>query len=467
MEHPKPVRPGEVCRLRIEDLAHEGEGVGRCAGLAVFIPLALPGDLAEVQIQEVRRHYARGRLLRLVEPSPERVKPPCPSWPRCGGCQLPHLDYRAQLDRKRRLVEAALRRLGHLEEVPVRETLGMDEPWFYRNKAQFPVRGRPGHLEMGFFARGTHQVVPIDQCRIHHPLISRTLQVVKPLLEEYRVPPYDEESGRGLLRHVAVRVGFRTGEVLLTFVTAASSFPPGPEVAERLRAALPEVVGVAQNVNPRRTNVIFGPETFLLAGRGYILEELCGVRFRISPTSFFQVNPRQAEVLYARVARYAGLAEEREAGGANPVPEAPTLLDLYSGIGSIALCLAGRAGRVIGVEEAEEAVRDARENARLNGIANAEFRCGPVEEVLPRLAAEGLRPDIAVLDPPRSGCSPQVLDTVAELAAPRLVYVSCHPATLARDLARLRQRGYQAVEVQPVDMFPQTSHVEAVALCCL
>ncbi len=449
-----PVRRGQILELEIKGLTHDADGVGPAGGLAVFVPRALPGEVVRVRVTEVRKNHARARLLEVTRPSPRRLEPPCPVYAECGGCQLQHLNARGQLEYKTGLVTDALRRLGGLDGVVVRPAIGMEDPWRYRNKAQFPVAAGPGGrgLVGGIYARGTHRLVPVNECLIQHPLNNTMLQVALELAGRHRIAPYDEDGHTGVLRHVLARATRATGEAMAVFVTRTRDLPAARDLARELMARVPQVVCVAHNTNPRRTNVILGERTRLVLGRPYVEEVLGGLRFRISPTSFFQVNPAQTEVLYSRAVDYAAL------GGGE------TVVELYSGIGAISLFLARRAARVTGVEVVPEAVRDAVANARLNGVANVSFIEGPAERVLPELAAGGVRAEVVVLDPPRRGCEPRVLEAVGRLRPDRVVYVSCNPATLARDLARLAGLGYRVREVQPVDMFPQTAHVEAVAL---
>lgn len=451
-----PVNVGQVRELRIDGLAHGGDGVGRIDGLAVFVPRVVPGDLVRVRLIDVRKTYARGAVIAVLEPGPGRITPACPVYGPCGGCQWQHIDYTCQLSLKTAIVRDALARLGGLAEVPVRNALGAVDPWGYRHKAQFPVGAAEGvsggALLAGCFAPGTHDIVDIDNCLIQHPTSNRVLAAVKRLVPRYGVGPYDESTGRGLLRHVLVRVGRGTGEALVVLVINGRRLPRGAELAASIIESVPEVVGVLQNQNTRRTNVILGEETTVIAGRDHIIELMADLKFKVSALSFFQVNPAQAEVLYGVARDYAALT-----GG-------EIVADVYCGTGTIGLFLAKRAARVFGIEVVPEAVADARQNAALNGIDNAKFILGLAEEVLPRLVAEGARPDVIVFDPPRKGCEPAVLEATVQAAPSRMVYVSCNPATLARDLGLLAARGYRTVEVQPVDMFPHTYHTEAVAL---
>ena len=447
----RPVSPGQTVTIQITGYGHSGEGVGRVADFTVFVAGALRGEEVEARVTEVRRNFARAETARILKPSPERVEPACPIYDRCGGCQLLHLAYPAQLELKRQRVIDALTRLGGLEGVPVHPTLGMADPWRYRNKVQYPVALSEGKIVLGCYEHRSHQVVPTEDCLIQQEVNNRLMRAVRDLAQEWRLLPYDERTGRGFLRHVLIKNAAGTGEAMVVLVTNGAEFPRGEEFGAALAARVPELVGLAQNVNLLRTNVILGPETRILWGKEAIVDEVAGMRFRISATSFFQVNPLQTGVLYEQAVAYAGL------GGREIV------LDVYCGVGSLTLLLARRARRVYGVEVVEEAVRDAGENAQLNGIENVEVLAGEAERVLPKLAAIGVRFDAAVLDPPRAGCEAEVLETLAEIGAERIVYVSCNPSTLARDLKLLHGLGYTTREVQPIDMFPHTFHVECVA----
>lgn len=447
----RPVRPGQEITVTVHGLGSSGEGVARYEGLTIFVPGGAPGDRLLARVQEVKKNYARAALVRVEEPSPDRVAPPCPVVGECGGCQLQHIAYAAQLRLKRQQVADALERLGKLSGVTVHPTLGMADPWHYRNKAQFPVGWRAGRVIAGFFAPGTHRVVDIDQCQIQHPLGNRIMAEVKALAERYGVRIYDERTHTGVLRHVLARVGRGTGEAMAVLVTNGPDFPHGREIARELMARIPGLVSVVQNINPARTNVVLGRESRVLAGKEHITDYIGDLEFKISPVSFFQVNPAQTEVLYGKALEYAGLTGTE------------TVIDLYCGIGTISLFLARRCREVIGIEWVEEAVADARQNAALNGIQNARFIAGDAAVEMPRLAGKGVRADVIVLDPPRKGCDEPVLEAVARMAPRRVVYVSCNPASLARDLGRLAGMGYRTAEVQPVDMFPHTAHVECVA----
>jgi 23S rRNA (uracil1939-C5)-methyltransferase len=447
-----PVRPGETITVPIHGLGHSGEGVGRHEGLTVFVPGGAPGDTLRVKVTEVKKNYARGNLVEVVEASPDRVVPICPVVGECGGCQLQHIAYPAQLELKRQTVVDALERLGKLQGVTVHPTAGMDTPWSYRNKAQYPVGTRSGKVVAGFFAPGTHRIVDIEQCEIQHPLGNQIMLVVKELAQKYGVPIYDERTHKGVLRHVLARVGRGTGEAMAVLVTNGPELPSGKKIAADLMERLPGIVSVVQNINPEQTNVVLGRKNKLLAGKEQIIDYIGDLEFAISPVSFFQVNPAQTEVLYGKALEYAGLTGSE------------TVLDIYCGIGTISLFLARQAREVIGIEIVPPAIENARENAERNGVANARFICGDAAVEMPRLAEDGVTADVIVIDPPRKGCDEPVLQAMAAMGPRRIVYVSCNPASLARDLGILEGLGYKTLEVQPVDMFPHTAHVECCSL---
>lgn len=448
----RPVQIGRTYPFAIDGLGHSGEGVGRYDGFTVFVPHALPGERITAEIVEVRANFARGRLMTIDHSNSQRVKPLCPVYETCGGCQLQHLSYEGQLAAKHQAVADAAIRIGKLDGVPIKPALGMDYPWRYRNKAQFPVGTRAGQTVTGCFAAGSHQIVPTKSCLIQHEWNDKLLTTIRQISRQLGIEPYKEESGQGILRHVLGRIGFATGECMAVLVTTVRDFPQRLALVKALREALPELTSIQQNINPDRTNVILGRKTELLWGKPVIHDRIGRFAFQISAQSFFQVNSLQTEVLYRQAVAKAGLTG------------AETVFDLYSGTGTISLFLAEQAAWVYGVEYSLAAVKDAERNAIENGVGNVTFIAGDVAEKIVELQAKGIRPDVIVLDPPRAGCDEIVLHTAAQLAPRRIVYVSCNPATLARDLGMLQELGYAICEIQPVDMFPQTYHVESVAL---
>jgi len=528
-----PVAKNDEVILEIIGMTHDGEGVGRVEGYTLFVQGALPGEKVRAKVLKTKKQYGYAKLLELVERSQHRIAPPCPIYDQCGGCQLQHMDYTAQLEWKRQLVIDNLERIGKLRVaregsgvegaspaaggmsgqadavsagqdasdreaqvngehrnnstgihqepgagiigtglhdepgadiigtglhqepeagIIVRSTLGMNEPWRYRNKSQVPIGVTEGGLIGGFYARGSHRIVDMETCLIQHEQNDEVVRRVKAIGRRLGITAYDEEGGQGLLRHVVVKIGFATGEMMIVLVTNGERIPRMNEWITAIREELPAVVSVCQNINTRKTNVIFGDVTRVLWGREVIHDFIGDVKFAISARSFYQVNPAQTEVLYGKTVEYAGLTGEE------------TVIDAYCGIGTISLFLAQHAKKVYGVEIVKEAIEDARANAELNGMAHVEFEVGASEDVIPRWKEQGIEADVIVVDPPRKGCDPRLLETILQMKPERVVYVSCNPSTLARDLRVLEDGGYRTVEVTPVDMFPHTVHVESVAL---
>ena len=451
-EKVRPVQLGRTYTFSITGLGHSGEGVGRVEGFTVFVRYALPGETVTAVIDEVRTNFARGRLIRIEVTDPQRVNPQCPVYEACGGCQLQHLSYAGQLEAKYQSVQDSIQRIGKLMDVKIMPVLGMTDPWRYRNKAQFPVGCIGGEIITGCFAAGSHDIVSTQSCLIQNELNDRLLAAVRRNAASVGVAPYDEKTGQGVLRHVMGRVGIATGEVMAVLVTATRDFPGSEELVRQLRAAMPEIVSIQQNVNSGRTNVILGRETRVLWGNPVIYDRIGHFSFQISAESFFQVNAAQTQVLYEQAVKKAGLSGVE------------TVFDLYSGTGTISLFLSEGASQVYGIEYSKAAVADAERNAADNNVRNVNFIAGDVAEKIVELQEKGIRPDVIVLDPPRAGCEEIVLRTAAAMEPSRIVYVSCNPATLARDLAILENMGYATREVQPADMFPQTFHVECVVL---
>lgn len=453
LEAPRRPAVGEETEVDVVDLNHDGEGVARTPdGFVLFVPEALPRERARVRVTRVRPRYGEAQLVRVVETAPERVQPECPVAGICGGCALQHLDYHAQAAWKEETVRQSLRRIGGLDGVPVLPIIAMERPFGYRNKAQYPVGLRDGRVIVGFYRRRSHEIVDTEDCRIQHPLAVAVARAARDAIEEMGLSVYDEATHTGFARHVIARVSFSREEVMAILVTRERAFPQANAWVNALRRRVPGLVGVVQHVNPARTNVIMGGDSVVLWGQDHLVESLGKREFIISPNSFFQVNPVQAKRLYDVVAGFAGLRP------------GDVVWDVYCGTGSIGIYVAEAGMRLRGVEKVEAAVDDARRNALRNGLTDARFEVGTAEDALPRWVQEGERADVVILDPPRSGCDPATLDAVASCRPRRIVYVSCNPATLARDLAILSERGYRAVQVQPVDMFPHTPHVEAVCL---
>ena len=439
--------PNSKFLIEISGLGSSGEGVGKLDGLAVFVEGALPDEIVDVELVTVKKNYAVGRLVEIVKPSPERVKPICPLYSRCGGCQLQHMSYPAQLKWKRQQLVDAIERIGKLGGVKIFDTLGMENPLRYRNKMQFPI-GKG--LRIGCYERSSHKIVDTQSCLIQNVANDRILTAVRKVAEKLKLTPYDEDTHKGFLRHVMGRVG-SNGELMVVIVTATEKFPAAKSFVRALLNELPEVTTIQQNVQTFRNNVILGRDTKILYGKPTIRDTLGGLNFNISARSFFQVNTVQAEVLYRTALDFAEL-HGRE-----------TVIDAYCGTGTIGLFMARQARKVFGVEVVSSAVADAKKNARENNIRNAQFLFGDAVKVLPRLFADEIHADVVVVDPPRAGCDQKVLEVFAAARPEKIVYVSCNPATLARDLKILDALGYRTTKIQPVDMFPQTAHVEAVA----
>jgi 23S rRNA (uracil1939-C5)-methyltransferase len=458
---------GDLVKLTITDLSNSGDGVGRVGGRVVFVPDTAVGDRLIARLVRVKPQFSQGKLHELLEPSSDRIRPACIVADKCGGCQWQHLTYAAQLAAKQNLVTQDLERIGGFQNPPISSIIPSPPPPLspspplslppspplslnYRNKATYPLdRGESGQVRAGYYQKGSHQLVNLNQCPIQDARLNPLLAEVKQDIQTRGWSIYDEKLHRGKLRHLGLRIGRHTGEMLLTLVSAEAGLVGLAEQAEEWLRRYPDLVGVALNLNPAQTNVIFGPETRCIAGRSYLRESFAGLEFQIQPTTFFQVNTEQAEAMLGAIASQLNLQGDE------------TLVDAYCGIGTFTLPLAKQVKRAIGIELQPESIQQAWTNAYQNDIANAIFQAGTVEELLPKLDEP---PDIVLLDPPRKGCDASVLETLLSLQPRRIAYVSCNPATLARDLKRLCADGtYRLTRAQPVDFFPQTPHVECVA----
>lgn len=486
-------RQGELLELTIGDLNHEGAGVGRWQGRVVFVPDTVPGDRLQVRLLQVKREYAQGKVHELLEVSPHRVRPSCIVADKCGGCQWQHVDYEYQLHAKRDQVVQALERIGGFIQPPVDDVLTVGAALGYRNKSTYPVKGtlvksapvklssrgaagsdqltrsmealgvklrtsprlrsaeEPAQLavqvQAGYYQKGSHHLVNLNQCPIQDQRLNPFLAQVKQDIQQRNWAVYDEQTHQGEIRHLSLRIGRRTGEVLLTLVARSQHLPDLTEQAQDWMERYPDLVGVGLNLNPERTNAIFGDETLCITGQPYLHEIFAGLTFQIHPTTFFQVNTEQAEALLQIIQSQLRLQGHE------------SLVDAYCGVGTMTLPLAQQAKQVIGIESQSEAVAQAQQNAALNGIENVDFQIGKVETLLPQLS---LPLDVVLLDPPRKGCDATVIETLLQLQPQQVVYVSCNPSTLARDL-KLLSSAYQLTRVQPADFFPQTSHVECAA----
>ncbi|UII56373.1 23S rRNA (uracil(1939)-C(5))-methyltransferase RlmD [Cytobacillus spongiae] len=447
-----PVQKNDYIEVDFQDLTHDGAGVAKVDGYPIFVPGGLPGEKATIKVIKVNKGYGFGRLMEIVERSEFRVDIKAEDAPKYGGCQLEHVSYEGQLKYKENQVKQVLTRIGKLEDVKVHPIIGMENPWHYRNKAQVPVGEKDGQLISGFFKPRSHEIVDTNENVLHIHEINEAVQAVKEIARELRIKPYDEDSHKGVLRHIMARYGRQTEELMVVIVTRTKEIPHQAKLIAEITARLPKVKSIVQNVNSKKTNVIMGDQTDVLWGNEVIYDFIGDVQFAISARSFYQVNPEQTKVLYEKALEYANLSGDE------------SVIDAYCGIGTISLFLAQKAKNVFGVEIVAEAIEDAKKNASLNNITNAEFAVGEAETVIPAWYKEGNSADVLVVDPPRKGCDEALLNTIIEMKPKKVVYVSCNPATLARDLRILEDGGYQTLEVQPVDMFPQTTHVETVVL---
>jgi 23S rRNA (uracil1939-C5)-methyltransferase len=452
MKAQNPVKQGDKIEMTMSGLGSSGEGVGKYEGFTVFVRGALPEETVKCTVTLVKKSYAVARLDEIVSASSERVEPLCPVYEQCGGCQLQHLSYKGQLACKRQQVLDALTRIGHLD-TEVLPVLGADNPWNYRNKMQFPAAlNAEGSLQIGCYAVATHSVVNTDSCLIQKQANNDVLLTVRKWMQRFGISAYDEKTGKGLVRHVMSRVGVHSGQVMAVLITSAYDIPHRKELIEWLRRYVPGLVSVVQNINKKPTNIIMGSKTRVLYGEDRIVDSLGNLQFDISAQAFFQVNSEQAEKLYNKALEFADLSGDE------------TVVDVYCGTGTISLYLARHAKQVYGIEIVAPAIENAKKNALENKLKNAEFILGDAAVELPKLLTGGVRPDVVIVDPPRAGCEEKVLAAIAGVAPQRIVYVSCNPASLARDLRYLEEHEYRALVAQPLDLFPATSHVETVCL---
>ena len=441
----------EKFSVQITGMTAEGEGVARIEGEAVFIPGAIPGETCRVRIVNIGKACAHGVLEKVEVTSAHRVRPSCPYFEKCGGCTFWHMDYEMELQCKRQRVYDALTRIGGAEpgELPIH---GAETCEGYRNKVQFPVQAQSGVPVAGFFSGRTHRVVPVESCKIQPDCAGRIRKAVLDWMEQYHIRAYDEAAHTGYIRHIYVRCGFVSGQIMACIVANCEQLPRRKELVKTLRAAEPNLTTIVVSYNTKKGNTVLGDRFETLFGEGSIEDTLCGLRFRLSPAAFYQVNHDQAERLYAKAVDFADLHGTE------------TVLDLYCGTGTITLCLARQAGRAVGVEIVAPAIEDAKQNAVRNGAENAEFYCMDAGEAAQMFAARGERPDVIVVDPPRKGVSREVIDAMAQMAPARIVYVSCDPATLARDVKLLGEAGYHFEKAEAFDLFPRCAHVETVVL---
>ena len=446
-------RKNDIVTLEIVDCGTDGEGIGKADGFTVFVKDAVIGDTVTAKIMKAKKNYGYGRLMEILNASPYRVEPVCPSARQCGGCQLQAVSYEEQKVFKEKKLRGHLERIGGFTNLPMEPLIGMDEPYHYRNKAQFPVgRNKEGKIVTGFYAGRTHAIIENRDCALGIPENKDVLDRVIAHMEKYNIAPYDEATGKGLVRHIFVRYGFFTGELMVCLIINGQDLPHQRELVEKL-CEIPGMTSISLNMNKKRSNVILGDKVKTIWGEDYITDKIGDISYEISPLSFFQVNPKQTWKLYSKALEYADLHGEE------------TVWDLYCGIGTISLFLAQKAKFVRGVEIVPAAIEDARRNAKLNDIGNVEFFVGKAEEVLPaEYEKNGVYADVIVVDPPRKGCDEMLLKTILKMQPKRVVYVSCDSATLARDLRFLCDNGYELKKVCGVDQFPQTVHVETVVL---
>ena len=438
----------QVYEATIVDYTAQGQGIAKIEGCAVFIPNAIVGEKCAVRIEKAQKTWASGKIVELLERSPHRVNRECPVAKLCGGCDFWHMDYEEESRLKADRVLQALNRIGgeSLEEIPI---LSAPTCYGYRNKAQYPVAAKKGKAYTGFYRAGTHSVVESDRCLILPEVTGKVKDAVLDYVNQYRITVYDEQTGKGLLRHIYVRKGEVSGQILVCLAVNGRKLPHTPELIDRLKK-IPGFATLVLSVNTKDTNIILGDEFITLYGPGYIEDTLCGLNFRLSPRSFYQVNHHQAQRLYQSAIELAGITK------------ADTVLDLYCGVGTITLAMAAAAGKVIGVEVIPQAVEDARDNARRNGIENARFFCGDAGQAALELAQQGVQIDVAVVDPPRKGLNADTIEALTQMSPRRIVYVSCDPATLARDVALLKEQGYALQKAMAADLFPRCAHVESI-----
>ena len=449
------IEKNENYTIDIISFGNQGEGVGKIGNFTVFVDGVIKGEKALIKLVKVNKNYGFGKLINIIESSPNRVESKCHIYKSCGGCQLQHLSYKEQIKFKRKRVVDCVERIGKLkvrngdeEGIIVHDTIGMENPYRYRNKVQLPV----GDNVIGFYSTGSHNIIDMDTCLIQHEDGDKVVKVVKEWIKSFHIPYYNEKTGAGFIRHVMVRKAFKTGEVMVVIVTTSNNLPHKEELIEGLKANIENIASIIQNINKKNTNVVLGLKCKTLWGKDTIVDTIGDFKFNISPLSFFQVNPIQTEVLYNKALQYADLKGNE------------VVFDAYCGTGTISLFLSQKAKEVYGVEIIPEAIENAKLNAAENNIKNVKFIVGEVEKEIPKLIDKDIKADVVVVDPPRKGCERSLLEAIAKMSPEKIVYVSCDPATLARDLAILEELKYRTLEIQPVDMFPMTGHVEVVTL---
>lgn len=446
------LKKNDLVQIEITSMTAQGSGVGRTEdGIVIFVPFTAVGDVILARILKVKKTYAYGKTEEIITPAEGRITPDCEAFGKCGGCVYRHISYEKEIEVKTLRVRDALERVGGLK-VPMKPAVPAENPERYRNKAQLPVKNTENGVELGFYANHSHRIVPCEDCLLQPEIFSVAMKVTAEFMSDTGQSAYDEKTRKGKLRHLYIRYAAATDELMLCFVVNGNGLKREDELISRLKSALPNLKTVIFNTNQEDTNVVLGLKNRVAYGNGYITDELLGKRFKLSPLSFYQVNRKQAERLYTIAAEYADLKGDE------------VLLDLYCGTGTIGLTMVERCKRLIGVEIVVDAVLDARMNAELNGVKNAEFLCGDAPFAAEKLRKDGIRPDVIILDPPRKGCDSALIETVAQMKPERIVYVSCDPETLARDLRLFTEKNYSVKELTSVDLFPRTAHIETVVL---
>ncbi|WP_080848401.1 23S rRNA (uracil(1939)-C(5))-methyltransferase RlmD [Cytobacillus gottheilii] len=442
---------GQTFPLTIKRLGINGEGVGYFKKQVVFVPGALPGEEVVVEATKVHPKFSEGKIKKVRKKSQHRVVPPCPVYDQCGGCQLQHLEYTQQLKEKRDIVIQSLERHSRLkvEDLNIKQTIGMDNPWSYRNKSSFQVGTQNGKVLAGLYGLNSHKLINIEQCAVQHPQTNAAVETVKQVLQDLQIPIYHEKTRKGIVRTIVARVGIQTGELQIVLITAKKELPKKALIIEKIKSRLPEVKSIIQNINGQKTSLIFGEETFNLDGSDFIQETLGDLQFELSARTFFQLNPEQTVKLYDEVKKAAALTGKEK------------VADAYCGVGTIGLWVADGASEIRGMDIIPESIQDAKKNAKRHGIKHAKYVTGKAEELLPKWVKEGWKPDVIIVDPPRTGLDRALIQTILNVKPKKVVYVSCNPSTLAKDIDVLSKK-YKVEMIQPVDMFPQTSHVEVV-----
>lgn len=448
-----PIEKNKEYIIEVESVSSDGNGVAHIDGYAVFVPNSVPGDVLKILAVKVKTNYGYGKITEIIKPSADRTDSRCEVFQKCGGCNFMHISYPEQLEIKKGFVADAISRLGGFKDVEVSEIIGMDEPFRYRNKMVFPFgKNKDGDIIFGFFRERSHDIIPLSDCMLGNKIYFEILSEVKSYMKKYGVEPYNEARHTGVVRRVFIRESYHTGEIMVVVSANADTLPESDKLIGNLRKISDKIVSIVLNIHTKKNNLVLGEKNTLLFGKPVISDSICGLEYEISPHSFFQINPVQTEKLYKKAIEYADIDTE------------DTVLDVYCGIGTISLYAAQYAKKVVGVEIVPQAIENAKENALRNNVANAEFYAADAQELVPKLINDGVKPDVVILDPPRKGSDEDTLSAVASANPKRIVYVSCNPATLARDMKFLAQLGYKPEKVSAVDMFPQTCHVESVVL---